>query len=413
MKFSAAAVAALSVFLPQIVSAHLVMVEPKQWFVPEVIRGSVETSDSQQHPLQADGSNYPCHGVAPEDVVATYEPGSTQELSLKGTAVHGGGSGQMSITYDLKPTKDSKFRVMQSWMGDHPIKAAGNLGPDDRDPGNLGAEFPLSSINPLTFKVPAGLPKGKAVVAWTWFNKLGNREMYMKCATVEITGQETSTAGFEALPEMFRANSGNGCQVPAGIDAIAFKNPGPATVGTGVTPVACDNTQPGSGTPSTPGTGNPEKPGSGSSSASSVAVKPTGTGSPSSSSIAVKPTGTGSPAPIGTAPPSKTGSTPPSKTGSTPPSYTSAPPAQTKAPTQTSAPSEQGQPPAGGACTEGAVVCNADGTWSQCGSGRLQNMGPVAPGMVCKNGVFDRQRRSIRFSHDHMRRRHAGSEVSQ
>ncbi|PWW76945.1 Lytic polysaccharide monooxygenase [Tuber magnatum] len=390
MKFSAASVAALSAFLPQIVSAHVTMVEPKQWFVPEVIRGSVETSDSQQHPLQADGSNFPCHGVPPEDVVATYEPGSTQKLKLLGTAVHGGGSGQMSITYDVNPTKDSKFRVMQSWMGDHPVKAAGNLGPQDRDPQNLGAQFPLDSINPLSFKVPSGLPKGKAVVAWTWFNKLGNREMYMKCATVEITGQETSTAAFDALPEMFRANSGNGCEVPANIDAIAFKNPGPATVGTGVTPIACDSTKVGSG--------SPEK-------------KPD-TGSPSSSSIVVKPTGTSSQLPTGTAYPTYGGTTPPAPTktsAATRPAATTKPVTATQAP----APSQQPQPPAGGACVEGAIVCNADRTWSQCGSGRLQNMGPVAPGMACKNGVFDRQRRSIRFSNDHMRRRHAGAEVSQ
>lgn len=159
MKFSAATIAALSVFLPQIVSAHVIMVEPKQWFVPERIGATVETSDSQQHPLQADGSNYPCHGVAPEAPVATYAPGSSQSLKLVGTAVHGGGSGQMSITYDVKPTKDSKFRVMQSWMGGHPVDAPGNLEP-------ASATFPLDSKNPLTFKVPTGLPKGKAVVAW-------------------------------------------------------------------------------------------------------------------------------------------------------------------------------------------------------------------------------------------------------
>ncbi|RPB03864.1 hypothetical protein L873DRAFT_1786823 [Choiromyces venosus 120613-1] len=379
MKFSTATIAALSVFLPQIVSAHLIMVEPKQWFVPQVTRATVETSDSQQHPLQADGSNYPCQGVAPEDVVAKYEPGSTQSLKLIGTAVHGGGSGQMSITYDLKPTKDSKFRVMQSWMGDHPVKAVGNLGPQDRDPQNLGPKFPLDSINPLSFKVPAGLPKGKAIVTWTWFNKLGNREMYMKCATVEIGGSETSTAAFDALPEMFRANSGNGCTVPAGIQAIAFKNPGPSTVGTGITPIDCDKTQPGTGTPKTPG--NTDK-------------KPD-TGNPSASAV-VKPTNT--PAPSAETKPPTTTQAP----------VTTQAPATTQTPTPYSPPQK---PQADGACTEGAIICNADGTWSQCGSGRSQNMGLVAAGMVCKNGAFEHQKRSIRFSHDHMRRRHAGSEV--
>ena len=159
MKFSAATVAVLSVFLPQIVSAHLTMQEPKQWTIPEIIRATVETSDGPQNPLQADGSNYPCHMVTPGAVVATYAPGSTQKLKLQGSAVHGGGSGQMSITYDTKPTKDSKFRVLQSWMGDHPVKADGNLSPPS-------ATLDLDPINPLSFKVPAGLPAGTAVIAW-------------------------------------------------------------------------------------------------------------------------------------------------------------------------------------------------------------------------------------------------------
>lgn len=34
-----------------------------------------------------------------------------------------------------------------------------------------------------TFTVPAGVPAGKNVLlGWTWFNKVGNREMYMNCA---------------------------------------------------------------------------------------------------------------------------------------------------------------------------------------------------------------------------------------
>jgi hypothetical protein len=166
MKFSVSVVAAISVFLPQIISAHLIMLEPKQWFVPEIIRSTVELSDGQQSPLQRDGSNFPCHGVAPGAPVATYLPGTTQKLKLQGSAVHGGGSGQMSITYDIKPTKDTKFRVMTSWMGDHPIKAAGNLNKEDRDPDGKGPALPLDPLNPLSFRVPDGLPKGQAVVAW-------------------------------------------------------------------------------------------------------------------------------------------------------------------------------------------------------------------------------------------------------
>ncbi|KAL7268513.1 hypothetical protein RUND412_008859 [Rhizina undulata] len=234
MKFSTSTIIAAAAFLPAI-SAHLVMVEPKQWTVPVKTGATTETSDGPQNRLQADGSNFPCHGVAPEESVATYEPGSMQTLQLPGSATHSGGSGQMSITYETTPSASTKFRVMTSFEGDRPMKIDGNLTSD-------ASHMP----DPIKFKVPEGLPAGKAVVVWTWFNKSGNREMYMQCATVTIGGSETSEAAFKALPEMFRANSGNGCTVPENIDAIKFKNPGPFIVGSGTTAIDCDNTQAGS-----------------------------------------------------------------------------------------------------------------------------------------------------------------------
>ncbi|KAL7276819.1 hypothetical protein RUND412_000160 [Rhizina undulata] len=333
MKFSVPAIIATAAFLPAI-SAHLVMVEPKQWTVPVRTGATVETSDSPQHPLQADGSNFPCQGVAPEGSVANYEPGGTQTLQLQGSAVHSGGSGQMSITYDGTPSSSTKFRVMTSWEGGHPMRVDGNLTPDASH-----------MLDPIQFKVPAGLPAGKAIVAWTWFNKSGNREMYMKCATVTIGGSETSKAAFEALPEMFRANSGNGCTVPEGVDAIKFKNPGPYFVGSGTTTIDCDSTQAGSGS------------------------------SDSGSSTVVE-------APVVQA-----------SAASTP---------------LTSAPSSDSN----SACTEGAITCNADGTWSLCGSGTNHMMGAAPAGTTCQNGAFVkrsvpnvRSLRNKRFEDYHKRRR--------
>lgn len=46
--------------------------------------------------------------------------------------------------------------------------------------------------------------------------------MYMNCAAVTITG---GGAGLAALPEIFKANIGNSCIVPAGIN-VDFPNPG-------------------------------------------------------------------------------------------------------------------------------------------------------------------------------------------
>ncbi|KAL7274946.1 hypothetical protein RUND412_002122 [Rhizina undulata] len=443
MKFTVSAVIAASAFLPAI-SAHLIMVEPKQWYVPEIIRATVATSDSQQHPLQADGSNYPCQGVAPEASVATYEPGSMQNLGLIGTAVHSGGSGQMSITYDTTPTKESKFRVMDSWEGGHPIRVDGNLLPAD-------ASYVLPIIQ---FKVPENLPAGKAVVAWTWFNKSGNREMYMKCATVTIGGSETSTAAFEALPEMFRANSGNGCEVPEDVDAIKFKNPGPYVVGTGTTTIDCDNTQAGTGSGSSSGSGS----GSGS---SSTALSPSSTSAPVYQAPATSstPTPTEIPTPayttapvVAVPPPSSTavcqeglitcnadgtwalcGSGITHQMGASPAGMTcenggfirtgtsGSGSSSTPSPSSTSAPAYKAQgtsttpvvtvpsPTSTAVCQEGLITCNADGTWALCGSGITHQMGASPAGMTCSNGGFHRttaSKRSIRFSHDHMRRNH-------
>lgn len=383
MQFTIATIVAISAFLPSI-SAHLTMGTPPQWHVPEKIGATVETSDGPQSPLQADGSNYPCHGVAPEAPVATYAPGSVQPLQLIGSAVHGGGSGQMAITYDTTPTKNSVFRTMTSWEGNHPVQADGNLTPD-----------PAHVLPLLHFTVPAGLPAGKAVVAWVWWNRIGNREMYMQCATVEISGSETSSAAFDSLPTMFRANSGNGCTVPEGVQAIKFKNPGPEVIGTGSTTIDCDSTTPGTGT----GTGT----GSGSSPVSSpvpVASSPVATASSpaatasspatyaTSTQVLVKvPTATGSPA--ATATPNSTSFYAPI------------------VPSSTATPSS-GSGSGSGSCVEGTVTCSADGkTWSLCGSGTNQNMGAVAPGMQCVNGQMTAaSKRSVRFSHEHRRRHH-------
>lgn len=46
--------------------------------------------------------------------------------------------------------------------------------------------------------------------------------MYMNCVAVTITG---GGAGLTAYPEIFKANIGNGCIVPAGVN-VDFPNPG-------------------------------------------------------------------------------------------------------------------------------------------------------------------------------------------
>jgi LysM repeat protein len=157
-------------------------------------------------PLAADGSDFPCKGFIPDfdqspdgNPTATWASGSKQQVTIVGGAEHGGGSCQLSLSFD----KGKTFRVVKSFEGGCPVQD--------------------SQI--LDFTVPDDTKSGKAVFAWTWFNQIGNREMYMNCAAVEITGSGTSD--LEDRPEMFVANIGDSpCTVPEGTD-VKFPDPGP------------------------------------------------------------------------------------------------------------------------------------------------------------------------------------------
>ena len=67
--------------------------------------------------------------------------------SLAGSATHGGGSCQFSLSYDGGNT----WAVIHSIIGGCPLNSA------------------------YTFSVPTNIPSGNALFAWTWFNKVGNR----------------------------------------------------------------------------------------------------------------------------------------------------------------------------------------------------------------------------------------------
>ncbi|CCX04980.1 hypothetical protein FPQ18DRAFT_283928 [Pyronema domesticum] len=420
MQFTLSTIAAVAALITS-VSAHARMSDPPQW--------KVLVPDSMS-PEAPDGSTFPCQGgVAESTASRTYQAGGSGTLQLHGTAVHGGGSGQMVITYDFPPTKDSVWRVMQSWEGNHPIQCLeGNL--QDCFPGTaVSADHPLP---PLQFAIPSGLPSGKAVVAWTWFNRLGNREMYMKCSTVQINGVDYGTSalsqapGMLALPTMFRSSSGNGCEVPSSVDAIAFKNPGKNVIvslaqsllskGVAPIPVACDPSLPGTagnGLASLPSTGAvpvlspiasvPSKIGnlgSGTESAPKDTVEVPA--APSAQAPVVS-----SPAPAAAAPEAAAPVASVQAPAAAAPVAASPAPASsvpTNAKVSGSATTADGQP----CSTEGQIWCNDNDTWSMCGSGIRQWMGPVTLGMKCVNGEFvganSKVKRGMRFSAEHMRR---------
>lgn len=216
MKFTLATIAAAIAFLPMI-EAHLAMVNP----------GVYGDGVDPLPPLAENGSNFPCaiSSFNADGDGPTLNPGQGAEILLKGTAVHSGGSCQVSITYDQPPTKNSVWKVMKSFEGGCPVQANGNL-PDA--PGG-----PLNnSLPPLGYTVPDGIPAGKATIAWTWFNKSGNREMYMRCHKATIGGNGSKGA-YDALPDMFVAQlHTTTCKVPEGI-SVKFPNPGSQVQGSG------------------------------------------------------------------------------------------------------------------------------------------------------------------------------------
>ncbi|KAE8846256.1 hypothetical protein HRS9139_00823 [Pyrenophora teres f. teres] len=183
------------------------------------------------NPLNADGSNFACKGYqwnTPWTPVTTYEAGGTYNMSIIGGATHGGGSCQLSFSCD----GGVNFKVAKSIIGG----------------------CPLQSQYPFTVPVELGrLGRTTCLFAWTWFNKVGNREMYMNCAVVNIVPRGTRTssskpspsqhltvrdtakvnaaaqAALASYPDLFVANLAgiNNCVAPETYDVV-FGDPGRA-----------------------------------------------------------------------------------------------------------------------------------------------------------------------------------------
>jgi hypothetical protein len=160
-------------------------------------------------PLSATGSDYPCKGyqsllgTTQGSSVVTWQAGQTYNFTITGGAPHGGGSCQASISTD----KGKTFTVITSFVG----------------------SCPLESGDTFKFDLPSDTPAQDSVLfAWTWFNKIGNREMYMNCAVVDITAPSASSnekTAFSSRPQIFQANINNGCATTENVDLV-FPNPG-------------------------------------------------------------------------------------------------------------------------------------------------------------------------------------------
>ncbi|KAK8187328.1 hypothetical protein HDK77DRAFT_428216 [Phyllosticta capitalensis] len=207
---SISALAALAATVISGSHAHMIMKSPVPY-------GKDSLNNS---PLDNSGSDFPCKqrsGVYDISEVNSMPVGVPQELSFTGSATHGGGSCQISVTLDQKPTKDSEWKVIHSIIGGCPTNAAGNLATTD------GA----STFN---FSMPEGMPNGQYTLAWTWFNKVGNREMYMNCAPIKVSGGADNNNAYNKLPDMFVANlPREECEIPEN-ENFNFPNPGDSVV---------------------------------------------------------------------------------------------------------------------------------------------------------------------------------------
>lgn len=76
------------------------------------------------------------------------------------------------------------------------------------------------------FTMPEDVADGNVVFAWSWFNLVGDSQMYMNCADALISGGSGTVASFESsYPDMFVANVNNGC-LTVELQETVFAKPG-------------------------------------------------------------------------------------------------------------------------------------------------------------------------------------------
>ncbi|KUI73663.1 hypothetical protein VM1G_09575 [Cytospora mali] len=312
---------------------------------------------SMTNPLRRDGSDFPCKGyhallgTAAGRPSAALGAGARHSVTVVGGAVHGGGSCQVSLSTDGART----FTVLRSIIGGCPSSTAAEIG----------------------FTVPPDVPAGEAVLAWSWHNRIGNREMYMNCAAVKLTGGGGKNNGvaFSALPKLFVANVGNGCSVAEGGDVV-YPDPGVDVVEQSTNPLTPSGDCGSSSTSAYVGSGHPDHPDHSdhsehhgpdhprqSSSSSPIQQQPT-----TLTRVKVSPS---------SGPHPESGSS--SGSGPIPGGRKSS----------SSSSSSSGNSTPGTPCAdEGAWDCLAGGdAYQRCASGQWSVVMPVAPGTVCVPGV--------------------------
>jgi hypothetical protein len=142
-------------------------------------------------------------------------------------AVHGGGSCQVSLA--KTSSQDPKdWKVIQTYIGGCPATAQGNLESAPWTHCSSPDSEETECLKSYNVRIPSEVPAGQYFFAWTWFNRLGNREMYMQCAPLNIIGGGADETYLDSLPSVFVANE-NGenstCRTEYG-GVLGIVNPG-------------------------------------------------------------------------------------------------------------------------------------------------------------------------------------------
>ncbi|KAJ5256824.1 hypothetical protein N7478_012928 [Penicillium angulare] len=381
--------------LAGVASAHMQMMKPYPIRSPLNKDAKGKKDYSYTNPLQASGSDYPCKGYANDDFdsQATYAPGQSYDMELDGSATHDGGSCQLALTYD----QGKSFKVIESMLGDCPIPKKYN------------------------FKIPSDAPSGDALLAWTWFNKVGNREMYMNCAMVTIggdsNGNETDTQtehtknhkpaphekseekaahppmeiadshkahqqrdamvvdkqlSFDSLPELFVANvdQAGKCVTVEG-EAVNFPEPGDNVMGkVSGKGYKCSGDAPFLGSGDSDSSNKTEKTDKNEKTDKKDDKSKSATKEKEANKNATRST--------------------PESMSKIAQAFGTSPAADTRVVgTKASTNNEFSKYVTGWSCTSGEILCSPDGySWAMCSNGAPIYMGAVAAGMVCRFGAM-------------------------
>jgi hypothetical protein len=372
MFFRSTIVAAAAIFATA--NAHVIMKSPVPYSVDKIDNSPITKAQ------------FPCKAQNGFSIskMNQMKVGEKNTVELSGSAVHGGGSCQLSVSLDMEPTASSVFKVIKSMEGGCP-----------------GVDSAAGSYD---FELPDGIPNGNATFAWTWMSKLaGQAELYMNCAPIEVSGGASDKSKFDALPDMLVINIDDTCKSVPNF-AVQFPNPG-TVVEKGATNDAKAPTGSGCGSSSGTTPADPSSPAGepsaaptsaandGQYSAAPTSAAPASSAPPSNGGV-FAPGASSAPAVTSSAAADVPSAAPNASTSTTLVTVTGTPsapsatvPAGTGSPAApTSAPSTPSAGGSTGTCTEnGKVVCNGTTQFGLCNNGEVVWQA-VAAGTTCVNG---------------------------